>query len=255
MSQISLKDICCIHLLLLLSPVFNVIIQCECTGYFVFLARNTTVLLGVFGTLHLYNWLLSNTKQREVVPSSSEKESKGISLEECFPDLNKYDSYFKANDKWGWVYTCGFYLGFLFAVAGLSSPEQVVDFILGFGFVVSSLFFTYLLLWSEYALIQLKPINREIPGIQLEPVTSVYPPVLHYIDLERKYIQHTFPSSRVVIAYFLAWWLFPLLSYFAFFYPIVITLSCLCTKHHLLFEVLAGTIHSLLLGGIALLFV
>lgn len=251
MSQISLCDICLTHLLLLLSPLLNLVVQREYSGYLVFLSRNTAAFLGILGTFHLYNWLLSHAKQREVVPPSGEKDSPN-SFETHLASLEKYDTHFKFNANWAWVYTCGFYSGFVLVIAGFSSSQDVVEFILGFGFVVSTLFFVYLLLWSEHAIIQLRLPKRELPSIQLD---HLGPSFLHYVDLERKHIQHTFPSSRVVIGCFLGWWMFSLFGYLGLLYPVVIGLSCLYTKHYIVAEVLGGIAHSLLLGGIALLFV
>jgi len=283
MGQISLRDILLLKLVVLLSPVLNLLFswgrEKESPGtedsffgkeyYFLWLSRNTTALLGILGTFHLYNWLLSHSQPRQVVPPGSigpQQEKKDTSTltgnYKMFETLGVYDSKFPHDSKfrWIWVYTFGFYLGFVFVITSFSSSKEVVEFVFGFGCVVSSLFFVYLLLFGELGLLQLRlprgNYGVDPPVIQMESklLSKLGVDVLRYVDLERKHVVHTFPCSRVVIACFLGWWMFSTLSFLSLLFPIAIGLSCLYTKHYLVVEVLAGVLHSCLLGSLALIF-
>ena len=276
MGGVLLRDILLLKLVVLLSPVLNLLFswgrETESGGYFLWLSRNTTALLGILGTFHLYNWLLSHSQARQVVPTVSQdkKEAPPSSgSNKVIEKLGEYDKKFPHDSKfrWIWVYTFGFYSGFVFVITTFTSSKEVAEFVFGFGCVVSSLFFVYLLLFSEFALLQVRvPRGEEPPVIQMEskllggiPASEILTSfgasrLLHYVDLERKHVVHTFPCSRVVIACFLGWWMFSTLSFMGLLFPIAIGLSCLYTKHYLVVEVLAGVLHALILGSLALIF-
>ena len=187
-------------------------------SYNQYLVFTSLVAVVIVGGYQLYFWVQENSSRSKV---------------HCLK--MKLDDYIPFWPKWIWIYSFLYFPTIGFTVVTIKSIEEGVNIIFG-GLILLLVHVTFFYFFPT-------ELPKELRQYKAKDKSSKFLSFIQSIDKPR----NCFPSMHCSVAMYIAMFLFPFYSFYAFIFVALIVLSCLFTKQH----GIADTIPGLFLGWLA----